>query len=643
MRALALCCVFLVACGPSSRNNGDAQGGECNNGDNRCNATNWETCVGGMWQIAVECPVACADGIGCVTCTPGSMTCMNGDVYGCDANGNPSGLIQPCTGNQLCDTGVCVDACAAAALNRSYVGCEYWAVDLENALQIVDMQSSLYCSSLFGPPGIQNVTMMMCYNASGTTHDNGCSGSSCAEAGTCDPPNNSCPSGYTCSSQAVCILDAQHSPFAIVVSNPQAKSVDVTVTGPDGTTNFTTTIQAGAVQALMPQQHSIADQSLLQTGKQKKAYKVTSTLPIVAYQFNPLNNSNVFSNDASLLIPRTAWDIDYYGMAWPTADNRNPAPGINDWYGYLAIVAYQDNTVVQFTPTAAVQASSTQASYPAGMQQTVTLNAYEVLNLESVGAGDLTGTLVHSMDGITPIGVFGGNVAADFGEGTPPDGTHTLGPCCADHLEEMLFPNSTWGKTFAIARSKQRLNEPDYIRVMAQKTGTMVTFNPAPSSNVSGNCANLGPGQFCDVKIMGDTSITSTEPVLVGHYLESAIWQDPLFGDAVPATGTGGDPSMAIAVPVEQYRTDYAILIPQAYGMNYLSISAPASGAVLVDGNMQTMTSFAGSYRSAIVTVTAGQHKIQCPGTCGVLVYGYDDAVSYMFAGGLDLKQIVVQ
>jgi hypothetical protein len=644
MRALALCCVIFAACGPNHRNNGDAQGGDCNNGDFRCNATNWETCQGGMWTIAVECPVACADGVGCVTCTPGSMTCMNGDVYGCDSSGNPSGLIQQCTGNQLCDTGVCVDACAAAALNRSYVGCEYWAADLENALQVVDMQTSLYCDPIFGPPGTINVTMAMCYNASGTTHDNGCTGSGCAEAGTCDPPNNSCPTGYTCSSQAVCILDAQHSPFGIVVSNPQAKSVDVTVTAPDGTTNFTTTIQAGAVQALMPQQHSIADQSLFQTGKQKKAYKVTSTLPIVAYQFNPLNNSNVFSNDASLLIPRTAWDIDYYGMAWPTADNRNPAPGINDWYGYLAIVSYKDGTVVQFTPTAAVQASATQASYPAGMQQTVTLNAYEVLNLESVASGDLTGTLIHSMDGITPIGVFGGNVAADFGESTPPDGTHTLGPCCADHLEEMLFPTSTWGKTFAIARSKQRLNEPDYIRVMAQKAGTAVTFNPSPSATVSGNCGNLGPGQFCDVKIAGDTSISSTEPVLVGHYLESAIWQDPLLGDAVPPTGSGGDPSMAIAVPVEQYRTDYAILIPMAYGMNYLSISAPPSGAVLVDGNMQTMTSFAGgAYRSVIVSVTAGQHKIQCPGTCGVLVYGYDDAVSYMFAGGLDLKQIVVQ
>ena len=48
-------------------------------------------------------------------------------------------------------------------------------------------------------------------------------------------------------------------------------------------------------------------------------------------------------------------------------------------------------------------------------------------------------------------------------------------------------------------------------------------------------------------------------------------------------------------------------------------------------------------YRGARHAVNAGQHKITCPSGCGVEVYGYSDAVSYMFAGGLNLETIVIQ
>jgi hypothetical protein len=400
------------------------------------------------------------------------------------------------------------------------------------------------------------------------------------------------------------------------------------------------TVPPGQVVAIKPQMNNIADQSVDGTVKVRAAYKVSSDLPIVAYQFNPLDNVNVFSNDASLLIPRTAYDVDYYTLSWPTLDRRNPTPGTNPYYGYLAIVAWQDNTQITVTPTAAVQASATQATIAAGTPTPFTLNAFEVLQLQASGTGDLTGTHVVSTNAMS-FGMFGGHEATAFGEAMGPDTQHTAGPCCADHLEEQLFPSSTWGKEFAVARTKQRTNEPDYIRVMAQAAGTAVTFTPAPATMVSGNCGALGPGQFCDVKIQGDTEISSNNPILVGHYTESSIWQNLLVGDAVG----NGDPSMAIAVPTEQYRSDYTVLIPMAYMENYLSISAAATGSVTVDNANVTLAAFpgGGTHRAARVPVTAGQHTVKCSDGCGVLVYGYSDAVSYMFAGGLDLKTIVIQ
>ncbi|MBV8755962.1 MAG: IgGFc-binding protein [Deltaproteobacteria bacterium] len=628
-------CVFiLAACGPSHRNPGggdDAPASACTpDGAHRCEGATYETCEGGIWTSTADCPTGCVDSIGCVACNPGSTFCKDGNVWTCDASGNPGSMTQACTGAQVCQDGVCVDACADAAMNRSYVGCEYVAVDLDNALEVEGESQAPFGCALF--QNTTQKTLNVCYNASGAP----------TVAGLCDPPATmggaaTCPATYTCQSKAVCILDAQHSPFAVVVSNPQSRDVHVTVTGPGGQM-IMKTVAAGQVQAILPQaMNAIPDASVDGSFKGKAAYKVVSDLPIVAYQFNPLDNSNVFSNDASLLIPRTAFDIDYYTMAYPTLDRRTPAPGSNPYYGYLTVVAWADNTQIQVTPTAPTTASATNTTLAAGTPAQFTLNAFEVLQLEASGTGDLTGTHVTSTN-MMPFGMFAGHEATVFGESTPPDSTHTSGPCCADHLEEMMFPSSTWGKTFAISRSQQRTNEPDMLRIMAQKPNTTVTFTPAPAS---GTCGTLGPGQFCEVKIQGDTEISASDPVLVGHYLEASIWQDALGGSSV---GTG-DPSMAIAVPTEQFRTDYTILIPSQYAANYISIAAASTGGVTVDMAPATLMPFpgGGTHRAARIMVAAGQHTIHCADGCGVTVYGYDNAVSYMFAGGLDLKQIVIQ
>jgi hypothetical protein len=632
----------VIACGGPHRKSGvDGGPTACSpEGAQQCQGASWQTCMNGMWVTAVDCPMACADMIGCVSCQPGEVYCNAGNVWQCDQNGGPGMVVQQCMGQDTCSNGACVDACADAATNRSYIACEYWAVDLDNATEVLgaSFEPAITCAAAYGlPTGAgQTETLNVCF----ASNQCGTPGKPPCYMGLCDA-YDPCPTNYTCTSKAVCVLDAEHAPFGIVLSNPNARDVHVTVTGANGAT-IMQTITAGQVASIKPQMGgAIPDQSVVSSTHGKLGYKITSDLPIVAYQFNPLDNTaQDFSNDASLLIPRTAWDIDYYALAWPTLDRRNPAPGPHPYYGYLAVVSYMDGTQVTVTPTVAVLASATQSRIAAGAATTFTLNAFDVLQLEASGSGDLTGSSITSPN-MVPFGVFGGHQATDFGETTPPDTTHTLGPCCADHLEEMVFPKSTWGKAFAIARSVQRTNEPDYLRIMAQKANTSVAFVPAPAATVSGDCTALQPGTFCDVKIQGDTEITSSDPVLIGHFLESSIWQNTARTSFV---GTG-DPSMAIAVPTEQYRTDYTVPIPADYTMNYLSISAAATGAVTVDGNQIMLNPFPGmgTHRVARVPVTAGQHTIHCPDTCGVLVYGYDNAVSYMFAGGLDLKQIVIQ
>ena len=631
MRRLIVVVLALTACGPNSRPDMgddtppiDAPEPECSDGNHQCTSSTYLVCSDGHWVTQQDCDAVCDPALGCVACAPNTNVCQDGNVHSCSAAGEIGPQTEECTGAMICQDGACVNACEDAAMKRSYTGCEYWAADLDNAIEVLDVPNA---TGGCAQGTVANYSVCSVTDTDGTV----------SLLGLCDPPNNSCPSGYTCGARDVCVLDAQHAPFAIVVSNPQARSVDVTVTGADGT-QIMQTVDAGQVQAILPQP-TVPDQSNDGTGKARTGYKVESTLPIVAYQFNPLDNSDVFSNDASLLIPRTAFDTDYYVMSYPTLDRRTgdffAGPGPHNYYGYLSVVAWTNGTQIEVTPTVAVQSSATQSTIAANSPTMFTLDAFDVLTLEASGSGDLTGTHITAVNTANAFGVFGGHEAAIFGEDEPPD-TFYSGPCCADHLEEMLFPSSTWGRAFAIARSQSRgANEPDLIRILAQKPGTTVTFDPPPAS---GTCGTLGPGQKCEIKIQVDTAITASEPVLVGHFLESAIWQDTFFGDVIGE----GDPSMAIAVPTEQFREDYTVLVPSQYAKNFLSIATGASGVVNVDGAQVTLAPFANGYRGARVPVSAGQHKITCPQSCGVEVYGYSDAVSYMFAGGLDLKQIVI-
>lgn len=626
----ALIALSLVACGSPSRKNGDGTTEpdaliECTTeGAHRCQGASYQTCTGGLWQTAVDCPQQCLDSLGCVQCTPGQPFCKDGNVWSCDDQGNPAMQVQECTGVNVCAAGSCVDACADAEASKSYIGCEYWAVDLDNAVEVWSLSGGT-CSQ-----GTAQ-TLQVCYKLTGNP--------STYNGGLCDPPATmggapTCPNGYTCGDRLVCASNAQLSPFAIVVSNPHAKDAQVTVTGPGGEM-ITRTVAAGQVSGILPQMGAaIPDQSTDGSFKGGRAYKIESDLPVVAYQFNPLDNSNVFSNDASLLLPRSALDTDYYVMSYPTLDRR-ASVNKNAYYGYLTIVAWQDNTQISVTPTVAVVAGATAAPIAANTTATYTLNAFEVLQLQAGGTGDLTGTHITSPN-MMSFGVFGGHEATVFGDSTPPDNQHVNGPGFADHLEEMMFPSTTWGMTFAIARSKQRSNETDLVRVLAQKPNTMVTFTPAPAA---GTCGTLGPGEYCDIKIAGDTEITATEPILVGHYLQSATW----FSNGGQSVGTG-DPSMALSSPAEQFRKEYTILVPAQYAENYVSIAAPATGGVTVDGQPVTLTTFpgGGTHRAARVPLAAGQHKITCADGCGITVYGYSDGVSYMFAGGLDLKPIVI-
>ena len=611
---------LIAACGPGDRpgggggdggTGGDA-GTQCDPGEFNCFGRVLQRCENGHWedQETCEAPQVCSADLGCVACRPGSDVCVGEEVHDCTDQGQIGDLLDTCSGTAVCQAGMCQDLCGEAATERSYLGCEYWAVDLDNAQDVVG-ETFLGSCDLFGE-NLRAVTTDVCYNPEPDFL-------APSTAGFCDAGRDcsGAPEGYrTCQSHSVCILDAQTSPFAIVVSNPSdTGAAQVTLTGGGITREFT--VGAREVLPIFPQQNTIPDQSVDGSGVTSQAYHVTSNRPVVAYQFNPLDNVGVFSNDASLLIPVATLDARYYALTWPSLVRR---PEAHDWHGYVTIIATAvGTTTVTITPKADTKAGGDVPAITAGTPYVRELTQGQVLSVES-NTGDLSGTLVEAS---APVAAFAGHEAVIA--------TALPEACCADHLEDQLFPTTTWGMSYAVARSLPRGSEPDRLRILAQTDGTRVTLNPASA----GTCPTLNAGDFCQVDVAGDVEITSTQPVMVGHYLLAV-------GGISDATG---DPSMAFSVPSEQFRKSYDLLIPSQYASNFLSIAVPAGGGVSLDGAdvAGQMTPFgSGAFSGGRLTVGAGAHRLECPSGCGVEIGGYDSAVSYLISGGLDLERIVI-
>src|SRR5262249_9608631 len=167
-----------------------------------------------------------------------------------------------------------------------YIGCEYWPVDLDNAVEVLGQPVGGNCDAT-GLPSAVIADLPTCNGFSLCDY-----GGDCSAAG-----------GGTCTTTQVCALDAQHAPFAIVVSNPNGGEMPATVTLQNKAgMRAQVTVNSHEVKTIFPQMLGFPDQSLDFSGIEDKAYKLTSNVPIVAYQFNPLNNVGVFSNDPSLLI-----------------------------------------------------------------------------------------------------------------------------------------------------------------------------------------------------------------------------------------------------------------------------------------------------------------------------------------------------
>jgi hypothetical protein len=541
-----------------------------------------------------ENPVWCIQGA-CAECIPGAQVCKDDNtVLEC----NETGVFeeaQSCSGEltgQVCLAGACVKLCEVNKKFNSYIGCDYWAVDLDNA--------------------------MVPAFSSGTW------------------------------------FDAAGAQFALVVSNPhttQSALVTIHQMGEEGEEEVLLDSAGDALDRspVPPGQlriYNLPRRDVMGTVLAPLAYRMESSIPVTAHQFNPLDNSvEVFSNDASLLLPS-----DGLGKVYVVMSREQTFPGLR---GFLTVVAISDNTSVSVTVTAPTLAVPPFEPLTPGEGLTVQMNRYDVLNIETDAPGaDLTGSIILASK---DVAVFGGsqasnapNTATCLPEGVCEwDGAtpcETLldciefNTCCADHLEQQMFPVKTWGTTFVATQTQERGAAQDIWRILAAENGTQVKTVPS-----QGPIPVLDRGEWHEFESNEHFMIESKKPIMVGQFLAAEDAPDPNVDGPGADDANIGDPAFMLAVPVEQYREDYVVLAPNAYEQDHINITAPHDASVFLDGDAIPSSEWepvSATYRVARLSISDGEHVVESDQKVGVAVYGFDKYVSYAYPGGLDLKDL---
>jgi hypothetical protein len=435
--------------------------------------------------------------------------------------------------------------------------------------------------------------------------------------------------------------------FAIAVGNPSNVSVDVVVTGGGLLEPLMFSVAAGGTSTQsLPWVKALSNHSVVYRncgvgccdaecceggGREAEsyqlldgAYRIRTTNPVTIYQFNPLEyqrstpgcDVHSFTNDASLLLPTSAIADEYLVLSHGKFSGGS----------FITVVGTTEApTHVTISLTATTVAGSGPAPFPefrAGQTVERTLARGEVLQLITPRLGDdLTGSVVRADH---PVTVFAGVDCTNMS----PDGT--LGAC--DHLEEQLFPVSTWGSEVVVSALHDRgPNERSMLRVMASRDQTILRFTPSRISPPR----MLQRGQIFEFETAEDVLINANAPILVAEFMEGQ--------QSTPGAMTG-DPAMVLEVPTRQFRRDYVFVVPASYTTNFLQITAPQDAVVTIDGN--TLVSGRSFVDGAPWTVwrtriAAGSHRVatSSPLGVGIKVIGIAPYTSYMYPGGLDLSR----
>jgi len=423
--------------------------------------------------------------------------------------------------------------------------------------------------------------------------------------------------------------------FAVVISNFSNDSANVIIT--EGETILKSeTIGKQSMKTIKLPWNKL-ERSVKTTTKENGAYRIRSNTPITVYQFNPLEYKSdnpgtqlstfSYSNDASILLPVNVW-----GREFIVASSESWSLGNNDMFkGFYSIVASQDNTTVRIKKKASLSDSSEIVSLNKGDVYAYIIEEPKLLKTSGPyhSGSDITGDSVISDK---PVMVISGNQCANIPYNRP----------ACDHIEEIIFPIKTLGREYFVSntRFKPNVDELVYTRIIAVEDGvTNITYDP-PNNIYEASMPDKG--SFIEIETTSPLKISSNKKkIMVVQYMRGA--SNGKSGEYMV-----GDPSMTLAIPLEQYRRKYLFHAPTNYIHNFVTVFAKTDAKVKLDGKIVTGFNNIGEtgYSETIVLLKNsgdGNHIISAFSDFGITVHGTGDFTSYWYPGGLDLKNIPIE
>lgn len=387
-------------------------------------------------------------------------------------------------------------------------------------------------------------------------------------------------------------------------------------------------LQSGAiapgqvVTAAIPSAYFINDEGFFTN----KAIRVTATNPIVVYSYI----TRTQASGATLCLPTTVLGKEYYSMNFTQVSNE---PNSNS---YITIVAVDDNTTVEITPSA-----DTKNGWLANNTYTVNLNKgqiYQVLGALDGGTtntgADLTGTHVRSISsgvsGCKKIAVFSGSGKVRIPE--------KCNATSSDNLYQQLYPMVSWGKKYLTAPSYNNPN--NYYRIAKSN----------PAANVYVNGVLIPASSFInDIWYQ----LFNKQPNLIESDLPISVTE---YFTTQGCNGNSGfiyDPEMIVLNPVEQNINKVTVVNPPLANPtppyeHHLQIIMKNTGTGIssfkLDGasinNTWNVHPGDASYSYTYLTVNEGYHTLSSDSGFNALAYGFASAESYGYSAGSNIKDL---